>query len=124
MGEGRGQELHRAPGARRVWRAATRVAAVVGLDPPDRRQDLPVEPEACRGLLVPDEVVGRDIGDVGRSGERGRRDRCPAGGQGHRDARDHQRDEGHDETPAAARRAAARTAGAPGGHPVSGGAYL
>ena len=124
MGEGRGQELHRASGPRRIRCTATRVAAVVGLDPPDRRQDFPVEPEPRRGVFVQDEVVGRDIGDVGRSGERGCRDRRPAGGKGARDAGDHHCDERHDETPAAARGAAARAAGAPGGHPVSGGAYL
>ena len=64
MGEGRRQELHRALGARGVRRAAVAVAPVVGLDPSDRRQDLPVKLEAGRRILVEGEVRGRDPGNV------------------------------------------------------------
>ena len=44
-----------------------RVAAVVGLDPPDRREHLPLEPEPRARLLVQHEVGGRDAGDIGRA---------------------------------------------------------
>ena len=60
------QELHRTLGAGKVRRAAVAVAPVVRLDPPDRRQHLPVELEPGRRLLVEGEVRGRDVGDIGR----------------------------------------------------------
>ena len=73
VGEGRGQELHRALRARVVRRTAVAVAPVVGLDPPDRREHLPVELEACRRVLVEGEVRGRDPGEVrGAARRRGR----------------------------------------------------
>ena len=124
MGEGRGQELHRTLGAGKVRRAAVAVAPVVGLHPPDRRQDLPVELEAGRRLLVQREIRGRDPGDIAGRGDRPGGHRRKAAGEGARDTHDHDGHEDHDEGAAAAARAAARTAAAPCGHPVSGGAYL
>ena len=119
MGERRRQELHRAAGAGAVRRTAVAVAAVVRLDPADRGKDRPVEPELRGGLLVEDEIVGRDVGDVCRGRDDVRvGDPCPvAGDDADRPAQDDERDEGPET-------AAPDAAEPQAPHPVSGGAYL
>ena len=117
VGERAGEELHRPPGAGGVRRAATRVPAVIGLDPPDRRQHLPVEPEARRCLLVQGEVRGRDVGDRGRIGAVRRDSHGPAAGEDADRRREEQDRESEQDQGAAA-------AGARDPHEVSGGADL
>ena len=111
-------ELHRPAGSGVVRTAVCVETAVVGLDVPDAREDLPLQPEALTRLLVEDEIGGRDATD-----RRRRRDHLFGGdGAGAREDPDPAaQDDECDQRPGAADQAAEAK---PAGHGRSGGSNL